>query len=199
MPYSGTWLHRAELAPYTWEVNGVTISNDDTPAAISSGGGLTATSNGSNTLIIGGTPSGSGSVSLSIKVKSGSSQATATYSINIVTGPNGANNSHLKGQYTCLSEGFKDSDHSRWASLSTFTANGSGALTGGVTDENGSDQPNAGTGTLTGTYSIGADNNGIANITTTPSGGSSRVQVWAIALTGSASPAVQFPRSFNGR
>ena len=191
-PYNGTLTASGGSAPYTWIVNGATLASVNSPVAVASGNGLTVTNTGSNTLTFGGLPSIASPITLHVTVKNGSIQAAGTYQIIVILGPNGSNNSALSGRYSCLTEGFNDSDGSRWASLSSFTAAGGGAFSNGVWDENGSDQNAASTGTLTGSYSINTDNNGIAVLSLSQSGHPTQVSEWAIALTGSAKPAVQF-------
>jgi len=190
-PYFGTLTATGGSAPYTWIVNGATLASSNSPVPVASGNGLTVTNTGSSTLTFGGQPTVASAITLHVTVKSGSSQATGTYGIVVILGPTGTNNSALSGRYSCLTEGFNDSDGSRWASLSSFTA-GSGAFSNGVWDENGSDQSAPSTGTLTGSYSINTDNNGVALLSMSQSGHAAQVSEWAIALTGSASPAVQF-------
>jgi hypothetical protein len=190
--YSGAINASNGVSPYIWTVNGAQYSANNTAYAIPSGNGLTATSSGGNTLVIGGTPT-VGPITLTVEVTDGNNtSSTETYIISTSSGPNGANNGNLKGQYTCLTQGFNDNDGTRWASLSSFNANGAdvngqGTLTG-VYDENGSDQSTANTGTVTGTYSIGADNNGLLTVTSTPG----NTTQWAIALTDAVEPAQQF-------
>jgi len=111
--------------------------------------------------------------------------------------PNGAKNASLLGRYVCKLEGYFDNDGSHWAALASFVADGSdtntlGKLTAGTFDENGTDLPSALSGTITGTYSIGADYNGIATLTGTPSGGSPTSTQWALAMAQSTVPAQQF-------
>ena len=189
--YAGTIVATGGSAPYTWEINNVTLSNNNTAVAIASGNGLTATSNGTSTLTIGGTPT-TGPIALNVIVKSGTTQATGSYMISVGSGVSGVNNSSLNGRYTCLTEGFVDSDGSRWGTLSTFTANGSGTLGVGVYNSNSVDAAAATSGTISGSYSIGADNNGIATIVTTQTGQSSVTEHWALAITGLVKPAQEF-------
>ena len=119
--------------------------------------------------------------------------ASAAYTVNVGAWPNGANNSYLKGTYTCLMNRFVDSDGSRFAVISSVQADGNGNLTNGVFDLNGRDFTSEITGTVTGTYSIGADNNGLASVTSQNSGSSkTSTDLWAFAIAGSSSPAKEF-------
>jgi hypothetical protein len=196
--YSGAVTASGGSQPYNFTVNGTQIPTSSTATAFASGMGLTATGSGSNTLMIGGTPT-AGPITLQVSVTDGNNNTdTETYTITAANGPNGANNGNLKGQYTCLTQGFNDNDNARWASVATFKADGAninslGTITGGEFDENGSDQSSPSSGTsLTGTYSIGADNNGLLSITASPTGGNPSTTQWAIALTDLVSPAQQF-------
>jgi hypothetical protein len=110
----------------------------------------------------------------------------------VILGPTGSNNAALTGHYSCLSEGFNDSDGSRWASLSSFDAGNGGSFSSGVWDRNGSTQTAATTGTMTGYSSINADNNGTAVLALSQSNTPTKFTEWAIALTGSARPAQEF-------
>jgi len=164
-------------------------------SSLSLGNGLYVISSGS-ALTFGGTPTSLGTTTVNVKVTdSGSDNAGPnTYNINVVSAPTGTNNSNLKGTYACKIEGYNDSDGSRWATLSNFTANGvtnNGQLSSGVFDSNGRDYGGAVYGTLSGSYAIGSDNNGLATIagSITSGGGGTFSHTWAIALnnTGTAS------------
>jgi hypothetical protein len=58
----------------------------------------------------------------------------------------------------------------------------------GIYDQNGTGQSQANTGSLAGTYLIGADNNGMATITVNPG----NTTKWAFATTGAVKPAQQY-------
>ena len=186
--YSGAVNASGGSGPYGFTVNGTQVPTSNTATAFIGGNGLTATSSGGNTLFIGGTPT-AGPIALTVKVTDGNSTTdTESYTIATNSGPNGANNKNLKGTYSCLTQGFNDLDGARWASVASMVANGAGSITGGEYDENGSDQSSASTGSLSGSYSIGADNNGLLTVTSTPG----NTTQWAIALTDLVSPAQQF-------
>ena len=191
--YSGAVNASDGVNPYTFTVNGTPIPTNNTATVFTGGNGLTAANSSGNTLFIGGTPT-AGPITLTVSVTDGNGATdTETYSIPTTSGPSGVNNGNLNGQYTCLTQGFNDNDNARWASVATFKADGSGHLTSGEFDENGSDQSSASTGTsLTGTFSIGADNNGLLSITANPTSGNGNTTQWAIALTDLVSPAQQF-------
>jgi hypothetical protein len=186
--YSGAINASGGVSPYTWTVNGAQFSANNTAYAIPSGNGLTATSSGGNTLVIGGAAT-AGPIALHVSVTDGNNtSASAVYTVSTSSGPDGSHNASLKGQYACLTQGFNDSDGTRWASVASFVLNGSGAITSGEYDENGSDQSTSEKGTLSGTYSVGADYNGLLTVTSNPG----NTTQWAFAVTQSASPAAQF-------
>jgi hypothetical protein len=161
------------------------VPTNGTPVAL--GNGLTASSNGDSYLQISGTPTAATNVPFSVSVTDSGTDTDGpiAYTVDVSSGPNGVNNKYLSGTYVCKTNGYKDSDGSRWASLSSFTANGAaGTTTGGVFDINGSDYTTELSGTSTGTFSIGADNNGIATTTSTVTSGGTGTQIshYAIAL-----------------
>jgi hypothetical protein len=126
--------------------------------------GLSAAVNG-NQLVISGTPSTAATITLSVYVQDGQgNNTTQTFTINAVSPPNGANNQYLSGTYVCKTDGFLDSGGSRWTSLVSFKANGAtGTIINGIWDTNGR-ATGAMSGTLTGNYSIGSDNNGLMTL-----------------------------------
>ncbi len=198
-PYSGNL--NASGGPgggnYSFTVNGTAIPTNNTATAAANSDGLTFTNSGGNTLFVGGTPAAAETFSLEVTVTdttNSSDTATVTYSITATTGPNGANNGNLKGTYVCKTNGYKDSNGSAWASLSSVIANGSGGLSSGIWDQNGQNDTTSVSGTVTGTYSIGADNNGMMTTTSVAtSGGTGSIsQTWAVALTNATSPAQEF-------
>jgi hypothetical protein len=149
--------------------------------------------------MIGGTL-GSTPATISLSVYAQDNQGnhtTQSYTITAIAPPNGANNKYLNGTYVCKMDGFNDSDSSRWTSVSSFKANGAaGTITSGMWDTNGRDLSSAMSGTMTGTYSIGADNNGLMTINSIQTSGGSGTHTgqYAIALnnTGSATTATEF-------
>jgi hypothetical protein len=165
------------------------------PSTLSLTDGLSATSSG-NTLTISGTPTVIEAVTLNVSVTDSASHSAGpvTYTINVVSAPSGVNNGNLQGTYVCKTNGYGDKDGSAWASVSSMVANGSGSLTSGIWDTNGQDFTTPQTGTLTGTYSIGADNNGVMTTTSVvTSGGTGSISItWAVALTNATSPAQEF-------
>jgi hypothetical protein len=176
---------------YHFTVNSQTVPTDGTSVTLTNGDGLTAAMSSANTLNISGTPTGVQNVMLSINLKdSQSHSATSTFYVDVVAQPSGANNGNLSGTYVCKIDGFNDRDGSRWASLASFYAD-SGSLSNGVWDNNGRDFTTAISGTLSGAYSIGADNNGMmtTNYTLTSDGTGSGTNTWAIALSNAGEPA----------
>jgi hypothetical protein len=186
------------LGTFTFTVNGtpITGSSAGTAQLITSGGdGLSAFSNGSQ-LTVFGTPT-TGPITLIVSVTDGTNAVQQTYTINVATlptpGASNANNAKLNGTYVCKSSGYDDASGARWATLSTVIADGNGNFTtGGTYDTNTRDLSAAISGGYTGTYNIGADNNGIANMTATVPGFPNATSAWAIALTGSGSVAQEF-------
>ncbi len=148
-----------------------------------------------NVLTITGTPPSSGSFTFQVSVEDsvGAVAGPITYTLTISAGPNGANNGNLNGTYVCLLQGFIDEDATSWASVASFQADGQGNITSGVFDTNSYDV-GWGSGVLTGSYSIGSDNNGMASIHTILTDGAAGNQTvrWALALSGAAQPAQQF-------
>ena len=85
--YTGTINASGGVGPYTWTINGTTV----TSGGISLGNGLTATSTGTNTLNISGTPTTTTTVTLTnVKVAdSENTPSTATNTYTITVNPNG--------------------------------------------------------------------------------------------------------------
>ena len=196
-PYSGSINASGGSGSGVFTVNGTTIPTTGSGNAVSFTGndGLYAYSTGSDTLYIVGTPTTAENVSLTVSViDSFSDTASATYSLPVINGPSGVNNGNLSGTYACKFDGFNDSNGSRVATLSSFVADGNGSFKSGIFDSNSRDDTTAVAGTLTGNYSIGADNNGVAtsNWTLTSGGTASGTNQYAIALTNATSPAQQF-------
>jgi hypothetical protein len=190
-PYSGTiYASGGSGSGYSFTVNGNTVPNNNTPLTLTNG--LSAVNGSGNTLSITGTPTTATNVSLTVQVEDGQGHTAGpiTYTLPVGNGPNGANNSYLTGQYVCELGGYLDSNSSLWASLFSFTANGAtGTFTNGIFDSNGNSYAADVTGTLTGTYNVGSDNNGLATFTTSVGTiGGATTSKWAIALTNSAGP-----------
>ncbi len=196
-PYGGTVNASGGSGSYSFIVNGTTIPTSNTFVTVASGDGLSASNSGGNTLFFAGTPITSETVSLTVEVidtNNTSATATVTYAVVMSSGPSGVNNGNLHGTYVCRTDGYNDSDGSRFASLSSIVADGSGNFSSGVFDTNSRDLTAEISGTMTGTYSIGADNNGLAtnSYTVTSGGTGSGTHTWALALTNAASPAQEF-------
>jgi len=85
--YTGTINASGGVGPYTWTINGTTV----TSGGISVGNGLTASSSGTNTLTISGTPTTTTTVTLTnVKVAdSENTPSTATNTYTITVNPNG--------------------------------------------------------------------------------------------------------------
>jgi len=180
--YAGTVNVTGGSPGYTWTVTGLP---DSMSFSNTSGSALTIT----------GTPASSGAITFQVSVQDtvGASAGPVTYTVNFAAGPSGANNSSLTGSYVCLLQGSVDTDSTRWATLTSFQADGQGNFTSGIFDTNSYDIGSA-SGAMTGSYNIGADNNGMASIHTVLTDGAAGIQTtqWAIALSSSAQPAQQF-------
>jgi hypothetical protein len=206
--YAGTINASGGAGGYSFTVNGIHVPAIEHTGAVpttwtslgSSGGGLSVANSGGNTLWFSGTPTKVGSISLAVTVKdssNSSSTASVTYTLPVVAQPNGANNKLLKGTYVCKEDGFNDSDGSRWTSLGSFQANGAaGTITSGKWDMNGRSFTSEMSGTQTGAYSIGPDNNGLMTLNSIETSGGSGTHSSQLALalnnTGSATTATEF-------
>jgi hypothetical protein len=146
-------------------------------------------------LTITGTPPSAGSFTFQVSVEDsvGAVAGPITYTVTVGAGANGANNGNLNGTYVCLLQGFMDGDGTSWASVASFQADGQGNITSGIFDTNSYDI-GSGSGILTGSYSIGSDNNGMASIHTILTDGPAGNQTaqWAVAVSSAAQPAQQF-------
>jgi hypothetical protein len=192
-PYAGSLNASGGSGSYAFTVNGYTVPTDNTSVSIGLDN-LLASNSGGNTLFITGTPTSIATLSVPVTVEDSSntsSTASQTYSLPVVAGPNGANNGNLKGTYVCKTEGYYD-DGARWATLSSVVLDGKGAIKSGAFDNNSRDNSNgATTGTLSGTYAIGSDNNGLLTLNgayTSGNTGSFAQQSWALALTNLGEP-----------
>lgn len=166
---------------YTWTITGL-------PAD-----GLDYTANGS-TVAITGTPTTAETVTFTASVADSAANTAGPVTYTIAVANAGSGGSQIQGTYACLIQGFIDSSGDRFATLTSFQADGKGNVTGGVFDTN-SRAYTENSGTLTGTYSVGSDGNGTASITTTSTvSGQSETSTftWAIGITGSATPTAQF-------
>lgn len=180
--YSGPISVTGGVPGYSWTVTGLPAS-------------LTYFNTSDSTLTITGTPASSGAIPIQVWVEdtTGASAGPIPFTINVDAGPNGANNANLDGRYVCLFQGSIDTDGTRWATVASFQADGQGGLTSGIFDTNSYDIGSA-SGTISGSYSIGQDNSGIASIRTILTNGAAGIQTtrWAIALSSAAQPAQHF-------
>ena len=88
VPYTGSISSSGGVGPYVWTINGVTV----TAGGLALTDGLTATSGGTNTLSIAGTPTTTGSVPLTLVQVTDSLSSTETpvsYSITVNPAPAG--------------------------------------------------------------------------------------------------------------
>jgi hypothetical protein len=174
---------------YVFTVNGTSVPTTGSGSAVSftGGDGLTAYSTGGNTLWISGTPTTAGQFTLSVSVTDSlSDNASQTYTLNVVGAPSSANNANLNGTYVCKVDGYFDADGARWSNLVNIAASG-GTFSSGTFDSNSRDFTAPVSGTMSGTYAIGSDNNGMATLNgTITSGGSGNFShSWALALNNS--------------
>jgi hypothetical protein len=148
-----------------------------------------------NTLTITGTPTSSGTVSFQVSAADivGASAGPVTFNLQVAPAVGNVHNGSLNGSYSCLMQGSNDADGTRWAIVANFQADGLGNFTNGIFDTNSHDV-GSGSGVLTGSYNIGADNNGLASIKTVLTDGVAGIQTlhWALALSGKTQPAQQF-------
>jgi hypothetical protein len=146
-------------------------------------------------LTITGTPASSAAITFQVSVQDtvGAAAGPVTFTVNFAAGPSGVNNGSLNGSYVCLFQGSIDTDGTRWATLASFQADGQGNFISGIFDTNSYDIGSA-TGIISGSYSIGADNSGMASIHTVLTNGAAGIQTaqWAVALSGAAQPAQHF-------
>jgi hypothetical protein len=180
--YSGPINVTGGAPGYTWTVTGLPSS-------------LSYFNSSNSTLIITGTPLSAGAITFHVSVQDtvGASAGPVTLTINVAAGPSGVNDSSLNGSYACLLQGSIDNDGSRWATVTSFQADGQGHFNNGVFDINSYDIGSA-SGIITGSYSIGSDMNGLAStntILTNNAAGNQTLQ-WALALTSAAQPAQNF-------
>jgi hypothetical protein len=180
--YSGPINVTGGAPGYTWTVTGLPSS-------------LSYFNSSNSTLIITGTPLSAGAITFQASVQDtvGSTAGPVTLTINVAAGPSGASDSSLNGSYACLLQGSIDDDGSRWATVTSFQADGQGHFNNGVFDTNSYDIGSA-SGIITGSYSIGSDMNGLAStntILTNNAAGNQTLQ-WALALTSAAQPAQNF-------
>ena len=182
-------------------VNGATSSIvPASPSTLTLTDNLTATINSNDQLIISGTPASAATIALAVHVADNQgNNASQSQSLNVVAVPSGANNSNLQGTYVCKIDGFNDRDGARWSTLASFQADGTnngglGNFTKGIFDSNSRNDSTEVSGTASGTYSIGSDNNGLLtfNAVLTSGATGSQTTQWAIALTNAISPAQEF-------
>jgi len=156
VPYGMYFNISGGTQPYT-----VTVSGGSLPPGLSF--------SGTNPGQLQGTPTTTGTYTFTMQVTDHvSATISQSYTITISAGPDGSHNSYLNGQYACLLNGYVDTDGSRWAMLTSMTADGSGNVSSGVFNSNS--RVGYQTGTLTGTYSVGSDNRGVLTVTTTLGG-----------------------------
>ena len=92
LPYAGSIVASGGVPPYTWSVNGVPIPNSG--AGVSIADGISVSSNGSNTLSVGGTPAAIQTVNLTDVKVTDSLDASQTNSYTIAV----TNTSNVSGQ-----------------------------------------------------------------------------------------------------
>jgi hypothetical protein len=178
---------------YSFTVNGVSIPTSSNYVSVSGADGLTFANSGGNTLLVAGTPTAAGTFPIEVTATDtaeSSNTASVTYSVVVNSGPNGANNGIAKGTYVCRMTGFNDSGGTSWAALSSVVLDGNGNVTSGIFDKVPSGAAADVRGTISGTYSLGADNNGVTTINSVFTSGAtgSETNTWMIALTNAGEP-----------
>lgn len=150
--YSTTVQSAYATLPVTWSISSGTLP---TGLALNAGTGS-----------ISGTPLVSGTSNFTVMVTDSSTPPqTATEPLSITIDSAGANNTELSGRYAFLLSGF-DTHGNRVAAAGSFVADGAGNITGGVEDLNDTGvAPQASLTISSGTYSVGADNQGTINFT----------------------------------
>lgn len=180
--YSGTITVAGGVPGYTWSVSGLPDS-------------MSFSNTSGDTLTIAGRPAQPGTMSFQVSVQDsgGGAVGPVPYTVNIANGPNAANDGRLNGSYVCLLQGFIDDDGSRWASLASFEADGIGHFSSGVFDTNSQGIGSA-SGTITGSYNVGSDLNGLASLHTVLTDGAAGIETtqWALALSSATQPAQEF-------
>ena len=149
--YSATVEENYGTLPVSWSISSGTL-----PSGLSIDA---ATGN------ISGTPTVAGTSNFTVMVTDSSTPPqTTTQSLSITINPGGANNTELSGHYAFLLSGY-NLHGNRVAVAGSFVASGTGVITSGVEDVNDSGSAPQTNLTLTGTYSVGADNRGTISIT----------------------------------
>jgi hypothetical protein len=155
--------------PYTF--NNVSIRGGTSPYTITYSNAPDGLSKDTTTQSLVGAPTASGTTTVTVTVTDSTSTkqtASTTFSLPVVAKTVAAHNSYLSGQYACYVKKFWKSGVTggagytlyRGGGLIAFTADGSGAITGGEMDLNTPDDGYSSTSSLTGTYSVGSDNRG---------------------------------------
>ncbi len=146
-----------------------TLASGSVPA------GLSLSSSGD----LAGVPSAAGTSNFTVKVtdSDGDTATSPLYSVVISSLPTGTNDTRVSGTYVCSFEGYLNSDSSRIVALASLAADGKGNISSGVFDANGTTAGYS-SGTITGSYSLGSNNNGTLNLTWT-SGDSSPTRKYA--------------------
>jgi hypothetical protein len=182
LAYSGS-IHIAGGTPgYSWTVTGLPSN-------------FTYFNTSGSTLTVTGTPTTTGPIVFQVSAQDnvGATASPVTLTINIYAGASAAKNASLNGSYTCLLQGSIDDDDTRWASILNFQADGQGNFSNGIFDTNSYDIGSA-SGIVSGSYNIGADNQGQASIRTVLTDNAAGIQStqWAVALSPGAQPATEF-------
>ncbi len=145
IPYGTQLAVSGGLAPYDWTVASGSLPN-----------GLTLSSSG----VISGTPTATGTSTFTVQVTdSGTPAALALQQLSLTINP--TQNSLLTGQYAFLLGGYDG------GMAGSFTANGTGTITGGVEDVEASSRSLSGSNVAisSGTYAVGSDDRGVLTFT----------------------------------
>lgn len=174
--YTATLAATGGVTPYKWSISNGTLPSWATLDA--------------STGVINGTPNATGTTNFTVQVTdSSATPVSTTKALSITINPAASpNNAELKGQYGFLLRGFDDSTGLQFAIGGSFTADGSGNVTGGIFDVQGP-SPATAVSIASGSYSVGADNRG--TLTLNGANGSSRKFAIAVGTLNSSKVATQ--------
>ena len=147
LPYSTALQATGGLTPYTWSLSSGVLPSW---AKLDSKSG-----------VISGTPDAAGTANFTAQVTDSQvPPVKAIQALSIVAAASAAS-AELNGQYAFLLQGFDDATGNQFAVVGSFIADGKGKITSGLEDINGPGGYQAAV-SLTGTYTIGKDNRGVA-------------------------------------
>jgi len=182
--WSGSINASGGVGPYTFTVNGTTVTNGN-PVGL--GDNLFASNNGSNTLTLSGTPTSSGTVSFTVSVTDSQSGSAGpnTYTITVNPAASCTNNANLNGRFAFLMQGWTQphggGNYVYWGDVGSMVADGIGNITSGEYEfDDSADGPIS--GTFTGSYCIVSNNTG--TMTTTDTSGHTSTMAFVVQSNG---------------